>query len=461
MTRSGASPHPDRADVRTSLTVSSTGQLPPCYLDYNASAPVKPAVIEAMALALGRAGNPSSVHGFGRAARRALEEARASVAALVGARPEAVLFTSGGTEANNQALASVRGPRLVSAVEHASVLEAAPEAGRLPVDPLGRVDLGQLADRLVAAPALVSVMLANNETGVLQPVAEVALLARRHGVRVHCDAVQAAGKLAIDLGALGVDFLTVSAHKLGGPQGVGALVLGEGIEPAALLRGGGQERRWRPGTENLPGIVGFGRACELALEDRDLARRTGALRDRLETEIRAAAPDVRVYGAGAERLSEHQLPRHAGGRQPDPADRARPRGHRGQHGLGLLVRQGRALARAGRDGDRAGRGGLDHPGQPRLGQHRRRCRSPGRRLDPALCQGGEGRRGQDAGFVAARRAIVLRRCGRAGSANRSQSVSRQESDRFEARVRGKSTGCSGRKAISRVAPTPRRVEAVT
>ncbi len=302
MTRSGASPHPDRADVRTLLAVSSTGQLPPCYLDYNASAPVKPAVIEAMALALGRAGNPSSVHGFGRAARRALEQARASVAALVGARPEAVLFTSGGTEANNQALASVRGPRLVSAVEHASVLEAAPEAGRLPVDPLGRVDLGQLADRLVAAPALVSVMLANNETGVLQPVAEVALLARRHGVRVHCDAVQAAGKLAIDLGALGVDFLTVSAHKLGGPQGVGALVLGEGIEPAALLRGGGQERRWRPGTENLPGIVGFGRACELALEDRDLARRTGALRDRLETEIRAAAPDARVYGAGAERL---------------------------------------------------------------------------------------------------------------------------------------------------------------
>jgi cysteine desulfurase len=302
MTRSGASPHPSRAAARTRLTVTGPAQVPPCYLDYNASAPVKPAVIEAMTLALGRAGNPSSVHGFGRAARLALEQARASVAALVGARPEAVLFTSGGTEANNQVVAGVRGPCLVSAVEHASVLEAAPAAERLPVDALGRVDLEQLADRLVAAPALVSVMLANNETGVLQPVAEVAGLARRHGVPVHCDAVQAAGKMRLDLGALGVDFVTVSAHKLGGPQGVGALVLGAGIEPRALLRGGGQERRWRPGTENLPGIVGFGRACELALEDRDFARRTAALRDRLEAEIRAAAPGARVYGAGAPRL---------------------------------------------------------------------------------------------------------------------------------------------------------------
>ena len=275
----------------------------PCYLDYNASAPVRPPVIEAIALALGSVGNPSSVHGFGRGARRALEQARASVAALVGATPEAVLFTSGGTEANNQVLASVQGSRLVSAVEHASVLEAAPDAERLPVDALGRVDLGQLADRLAATRrALVSVMLANNETGVVQPVAEVARLARQHGALVHCDAVQAAAKIGVDLDALGVDFLTLSAHKLGGPQGVGALVLGDGIEPRALLRGGGQERRWRPGTENLPGIVGFGRACELALEDQDFARRTGALRDRLEAGVRAVAPGARVHGAGAERL---------------------------------------------------------------------------------------------------------------------------------------------------------------
>jgi cysteine desulfurase len=303
MTRSGASPHPDGAARRTPLAVSSAAQAGLCYLDYNASAPVRPAVVAAIAEALGRTGNPSSVHGFGRVARRALEQARASVAALVGAQPEAVLFTSGGTEANNQVLASVRGPRLVSAVEHASVLEAAPDAERLPVDRFGRVDLGELADRLAASrPALVSVMLANNETGVIQPVAEVARLARGHGALVHCDAVQAAGKLEVDLGALGVDFLTLSAHKLGGPQGVGAIVLRAGVEPLALLRGGGQERRWRPGTENLPGIVGFGRAADLALEDRDFGRRTAALRDRLEAGVRALAPDAPIHGAGALRL---------------------------------------------------------------------------------------------------------------------------------------------------------------
>ena len=274
------------------------------YLDYNATAPVKPAVIEAMAGALGVTGNPSSVHRAGRAARRALEHAREAVAALVGAAPDAVVFTSGGTEANNQALGSIRGACLVSAVEHDSVLAAAPDAERLPVDALGRVDFERLADRLAALrPALLSVMLANNETGVVQPVAEVAELAHRHGALVHCDAVQAAGKLAIDLVALGVDLLTLSAHKLGGPQGVGVLVLGDGIEPAALLRGGGQERRWRPGTENLPGIVGFGRAAELALEDRDWRSRVGALRDRLEAGILAVAPAAQVYGRGAERLA--------------------------------------------------------------------------------------------------------------------------------------------------------------
>jgi cysteine desulfurase len=284
--------------------MSAGAPLRTSYLDYNATAPVKPEVIEAMADALGATGNPSSVHRPGRAARRQLEQAREAVAALVGAAPDAVVFTSGGTEANNQALGSVRGACLVSAVEHDSVLAAAPAAERLPVDALGRVDLERLADRLAAVrPALVSVMLANNETGVVQPVAEVAELAHRHGALVHCDAVQAAGKLAIDLAALGVDLLTLSAHKLGGPQGVGALVVGQGIEPAALLRGGGQERRWRPGTENLPGIVGFGRAAELALEDGGWRPRVGALRDRLEAEILAVAPAGRVYGRGAERLA--------------------------------------------------------------------------------------------------------------------------------------------------------------
>jgi cysteine desulfurase len=222
---------------------------------------------------------------------------------MAGAAPDQVVFTSGGTEANNQALRSAQGPVVVSAIEHDSVLAAVPDAARIPVDAEGRVDLAALEQMLAGlAPQLVSVMLANNETGVIQPVREVVEVARRDGARVHCDAVQAGGKLAIDMAALGVDLLTLSAHKLGGPQGVGALVVCEGVEPDALLRGGGQERRWRPGTENLPGIVGFGRACELALADADWRERTAALRDRLETRIAALAPAARVFGRSAERL---------------------------------------------------------------------------------------------------------------------------------------------------------------
>ena len=307
---SGASPHPEGrrgrpapGSTREAGAVRGRAAPAACYLDYNATAPVRPEVVEAIARALDSPGNASSVHGSGRAARLALERARAAVAALVGARPDAVLFTSGGTEANNQALASVRGPCLVSAIEHDSVLQAAPDALRLPVDAQGRLDLDRLGERVAAIrPALISVMLANNETGVLQPVGEVVALARRHGILVHSDAVQAAGKVTLDAGALGVDFLSLSAHKLGGPQGVGALVLGAGIEPAALLRGGSQERRRRAGTENLPGIVGFGRAAELALEDTGFAARTAALRDRLEAGVRAVAPGARIYGAGALRL---------------------------------------------------------------------------------------------------------------------------------------------------------------
>jgi cysteine desulfurase len=225
------------------------------------------------------------------------------VAALVGAAPAQVVFTSGGTEANNQALQGVRGPVAVSAIEHDSVLAAAPDATRIAVDTEGCLDLAALERELArASPVLVSIMLANNETGVVQPVREVVEIARRHSARVHCDAVQAAGKLAIDINALGVDFLTLSAHKFGGPQGVGALVVRNGLEPDALLRGGSQERRWRPGTENLPGIVGFGRACELALADADWWRRTAALRDRLEARLTRLAPAARVFGRAAERL---------------------------------------------------------------------------------------------------------------------------------------------------------------
>ncbi len=279
------------------------------YLDYNAGAPIRPAVAEAVAAHLRRPGNPSSVHAFGRAARRAIEDAREAVAALVGAAPERVVFTSGGTEANNLALSGMgRRAFLVSAVEHDSVLRAAPEARILSVDSEGRVALDALDAALdeldeVGSPALVSVMLANNETGVIQPVAEVAARARAHGALVHCDAVQGAGRIEIDMAALGVDLLTLSAHKIGGPQGVGALVLGPDVEIAPLIVGGGQERGRRAGTENVAAIAGFGVAAREAAAEIAAQPRIQALRDDLERRLKEIAPEAAVFGAGAPRLA--------------------------------------------------------------------------------------------------------------------------------------------------------------
>ncbi|MGE5506167.1 MAG: cysteine desulfurase family protein [Actinomycetota bacterium] len=276
------------------------------YLDCNAGAPVRPAVVAAMAEALAEPGNPSSVHGFGRAARRRLEQARAAVAALAGARPEGVVFTSGGTEANALALAgSGRDRILVSAIEHASVLEAVPQAERIPVTTDGVVDLGALEALLAAdpRPALVSVMAANNETGIVQPVAEVSRLARAVGALFHCDAAQAAGRMEL---GLDVDMLTLSAHKLGGPPGVGALVLADPDRRLApLLLGGGQERRRRAGTENLAGIAGFGVAAGLAVDDlaNGVILELRHLRDRLEDEALRRVPGAVVVGSGAPRLA--------------------------------------------------------------------------------------------------------------------------------------------------------------
>ena len=287
---------------------------PAVYLDYNATTPVRPEAAAAVAEALGLTGNASSVHRFGRRARRKLEDAREAVAALVGAPAERVVFTSGGTEANNLALTGTRRARcLVSAGEHDSVLNAAAGvepgvergAERIPLGRDGVVDLDALAVRLGEdpRPALVSVMLANNETGVIQPVARAAETAHRRGALVHCDAVQGAGKIPVDMAALGVDLLSLSAHKLGGPQGVGALIVAEGIDLAPLMRGGGQERRHRAGTENLPGIAGFGAAATCALAGLEPMAGLVALRDRLERRLRAQAPEIKIYGAGAPRLS--------------------------------------------------------------------------------------------------------------------------------------------------------------
>jgi cysteine desulfurase len=277
----------------------------PTYLDYNATAPVRRAVAAAMAEALATVGNPSSVHGFGRAARARLETAREQVAALVGARPAQVVFTSGGTEANNLALIGADRERVfVTAVEHDSVLKAT-AAETTPVDRSGVVDLGAL-ERLLAArpePAVVAVMLANNETGVIQPVIEAARIARARGALLHCDAVQAAGKMAVDFAALGADLMTLSAHKLGGPAGVGALIVADHVQFAARQRGGGQERGRRAGTENVAGIVGFGVAAEIAAAELVAMAAIGDLRDDLERRAVAAVPGAILFGREAQRLA--------------------------------------------------------------------------------------------------------------------------------------------------------------
>lgn len=247
------------------------------YLDHNATTQVRPAAIAAMSVAMGRVGNPSSVHAAGREARAAMEQARVDVAELVGAPASTLVFTSGGTEANALAIESAvaAGARrlIVSAIEHDSVQETARALGvaveALPVLSHGQADLAWLADRLDGWEAadgkpFVALMLANNETGVLQPVAGAAEIVRRAEGWLHVDAVQAAGKVAIDSHALGADTLSISAHKIGGPSGVGALILGPRATLSRRQHGGGQERGRRGGTENLPGIVGFGAAAREA-----------------------------------------------------------------------------------------------------------------------------------------------------------------------------------------------------
>lgn len=285
------------------------------YLDWNATAPLRPEAKAAMARAWDIAGNPSSVHEEGRAARRLVEEARSSIATAVGADASNVLFTSGGTEANVTALTPGlrrgKGPAverlLTSAIEHASVLAGgrfAPEAiTTVSVTPAGIIDLDHLRAQLEGPPALVSIMLANNETGAIQPVAEAARLVHDAGGLLHVDAIQAFGRIAFDLASTGADLLSLSAHKIGGPKGVGALVLAEGVEGLPpLLRGGGQEKGRRAGTEDVGGIAGFGAASRAAQAARDgEASRQRRLRERLETGLRQT-PALVIFAEGTERL---------------------------------------------------------------------------------------------------------------------------------------------------------------
>lgn len=276
------------------------------YLDHNATTPVLPAVIQAMGEALSIGGNASSTHARGRATRALIEAARAGLAEAIGADREAVVFTSGGSEANALALGGARVKHVVaSAVEHDSVARAVADAQIIPVDGDGRVDLEVLRRILASAPreTLVSVMMANNETGVIQPIHAVRDLVREHGALLHVDAIQAVGKMAIDFHDLGADFLSLSAHKFGGPQGVGALVRRSGAPLGAVLRGGGQEFGLRAGTENLAGIVGMGRAAEEIDARIGEMNRLRGFRDRLEERIRAINPDSHIFGAGVPRLA--------------------------------------------------------------------------------------------------------------------------------------------------------------
>jgi cysteine desulfurase len=280
------------------------------YLDYNATAKVRPQAIDAVARALAVGGNPSSVHAAGRAARALVEAARADVAALVGVVPGAVTFVSGGTEANalaiESAVASGVSRLIVGATEHDAVREAAKVSGLpvevWPVDADGVADLDWLAETLARGPrALACLMLANNETGVIQPVARAAEQVRAAGGWLHVDAVQAAGKIAIDFKALGADTMALSAHKLGGPQGVGALVAGTRATLSRRLHGGGQERGRRAGTENVPGIAGFGAAARAALADLGAISGQAAWRDELAASLAGSAT---VLGEGAPRLPQ-------------------------------------------------------------------------------------------------------------------------------------------------------------
>ena len=289
----------------------------PVYLDHNATTPLDPAVLAAMLPWLeSQFGNASSRHEYGRAARRAVDEARQQVAAAVNAHPTEVVFTSGGSEANNLflkgAAASLKpGLLAVSAIEHPCILKPAAQLARsgwqvraVAVDAAGRASFDDFADIVAARPSLVSIMLANNETGVVQDIPALATAAKASGGWFHSDAVQALGKLPLDFRALnlaGVHAITLSAHKAGGPKGAAALVLDKRVELQPLIAGGGHERGLRSGTENVPAIVGFGAAAELAAERvAELPRRLKALQQRLESGLGGLG--VRIFGAGAERL---------------------------------------------------------------------------------------------------------------------------------------------------------------
>lgn len=285
----------------------------PIYFDYNATAPLRDTARGAMMAALENPGNASSIHSFGRSARKMIEDAREQVAKLVGAQPKQVVFNSGATEGNNTILRGFSqepgGRVLVSAIEHSSILETVPHAQRIPVTPDGVVDLDTLHALIKGGPSptLISVMLVNNETGVIQPVAEIAQIAREYGAITHCDAVQGAGRIPVDMNALNVDFLTLSSHKIGGPQGAGAIIMSDGtmacLPVPVMITGGGQEQRRRAGTENVAAIAGFGAAAQTAHKTLNDFAALKNKRDRLEQILCASSNRVRIFGTNVARVA--------------------------------------------------------------------------------------------------------------------------------------------------------------
>jgi len=298
----------------------TAGERRPVYMDHNATTPVLPEVVDAMLPFLTREfGNPSSsTHGYGREAARAVESARESIARLVGARhADEIVFTAGATESDNLALrglaaASPRGRRhvITCAIEHEAILETCDALASegfdvtiLPVGPDGLVEPEAVRSAITPATFLITIMMANNEIGTIQPLDAIGRICREAGVAFHSDAVQAAGKVPIDVESLGLDLLSITGHKMYGPKGVGALYVRNGIELTPMLRGGGQERGRRSGTLNVPGIVGFGRAAEIACRDMaDESARQLALRDRLWSALRERIPGVRLNGHPEARL---------------------------------------------------------------------------------------------------------------------------------------------------------------
>jgi cysteine desulfurase len=288
------------------------------YLDHNASTPVRPEILEAMQPYFSiHYGNASSAHAFGQEARGAIEDARAKVAALLGATPGEIVFTSGGTESDNLGVIGAaralhaKGRHVVaSAIEHDAVRHAVDyleqegyQVTRVPAEPDGRVSPKAIEQAITPQTVLVSVMAANNETGVIQPIPDIGAICAARGVAFHCDAVQAAGKIPIDVGAWNTTLLTITAHKFYGPKGAGALYIKRGFRPAPLQLGGEHEKGRRAGTENVPAIVGLGAACDFAAQDLGAtAKRVAALRDRLEAGIEARVPQVVRHGAAAPRV---------------------------------------------------------------------------------------------------------------------------------------------------------------